>query len=477
MKNGIFNFIKACLLHPSILYIFILPVYVDIRSLADLMNNYHTDLPNSFNRLLFLTDMVLVASVVSAILFVSMKIMDRYLQTSVNRDESHHGFKVIALLAAIGLVFSSTLMLASYSHHAYTLYLVMPVHFLLIKYLTNYVMIMGKTYNTGVTEDLVKNTKLSNNILSLNINFIGIIVTIFFVILLNYQHALVSVLIAIEALGVIYLCAHDKVLSSVKYYCINREDRINLKIRIIVLIAGLLFAVLVGSILYLSALVSAVLMLIVAGVLLMILKKSGVNNNHLKINIMAGLGYGVILFVIMSSVTVFLLTSKTAVMEYKYTYMLDAFFCLIVILIFLFKILKNQIGQGDKHLMHYIKYSNLTLVPFILSFIAVMLIPQLGWLLFLIIFASYAIIEYNSSFSMRQVIYKNNYSNELSSMYSLFNIVVRNGVISAGFIILLFVFYRWLHVANLRWAIIWSMVVMTLVAMVLNLVVRVKEVQ
>ena len=466
MSGKILTVLKTCLTHPSFMYFFILPVYVPLRSLSDLLLIYKADFPNELDRLLYFADMVLIMSIVSAILFIFMRVSNKFFGEHKDSQESLYSFQIISLCSTFGLIITSSIMLNT--RHLLLLYLIMPVHFMLIKYIANYVIIAGKRYKTSLSEDKVMNSKISNNIIKININMLAILATAMFVFLASNQNVLLGFVVAIEIVGFLYILFYADGILALKFYFKNHSQIKKIIVKLLMFTISIFFSLCVGFMLYISSVLVAVLVLVISVVFYVTLLKLKIKKEHLKINIVAGLGYGIILFTIMSSVIMFCLSSQEEITLYKFSYLFEPLISLVVTIIFLMKIFKNKIDQSDYSLMNYVKRSNYLLIPYMFSMIGIIYLGSFDFIFFIIIFVSYSYIEYNASFSVTQVIYKSDYSDELSSMYNLFYSLLREGVIPSVFILAVFVLEKIIFIGTLKSTIVVTMVLIAFIFMILT---------
>ena len=399
--------------------------------MAEAIDSFRLAIPDTFGRLYFFIDMVLIVAGISFILAMMMFLNKRLLKKLTSKENRHY-FRFFALVSTIGLLVTSSWMLKT--HDKSILYTVMGLHFFFIKYLANFVVIEGKRHKVNLGKDVQK-TKLSNNLILLNVNFLAIITTVTFVVISSYSEPiLISAIFMLEIVGVMHILLYFGAGKAIHYMLLH----INLRMLIMMaayVMSGII-CIFLGKLFYLSDYYFAVGILVFILIFGLLLSKS-IKLKYILIAVNGGISYGVVLLTLMSSLLIFFLKSSYAVESYEWMYTWEPIISLIVTLLYLSLILKHKISDADGFLFKGIFNSGYLLLPFYACIFFVYLYDYPLIIPVMVMFFCYSLIEYNVEYSITQIIYKTNFDNNMASAYNLFFSLVREGIVPATFIILI----------------------------------------
>jgi hypothetical protein len=391
----------------------------------------------------------------------------KYFHLSSDDQENLHCCRLQALIYLIAITITSQIMLNN--PKVLVIYTIMPIHFLLIRYLANYVMLEGRHYIVSKNFKADKNRKLSSNITSININALSIITIAYFSVLSTNLHFLQNTILIIQVvttLYVIFIKSHYRTL----FYYLEQADTNAFKvlgIRMFFIGLSIVASAFIGICLMYFPVSSAILLLALFIIIIPKLIKT-FSRVHLIINFTASVGYGVVLFIVGASMLLFLFHDNNIINTYKITYTLEPVMSLAVSLFFLKFILKNKVSDSDNNLLYYTSLSNLLLIAVAVSVIFLKLNLSYATICFIIILASYAIIEYTSSFNITQVIYKSEMSQEQASIYNMLNSALRGGGVPAVFVPLVYFFHEFLGMHDIADVIVYSVLIIISTFMLIN---------
>ncbi|MCF6806902.1 hypothetical protein L3V79_00655 [Thiotrichales bacterium 19S9-12] len=402
-----------CLRHPSIMYFFILPIYVPIRTLAEYINQYQAVFQNTASRFSFFISSVLIGAFVSIIIyFVISSIVNSY-----RKDKSDQAITSIGFLCPILLLITTYLLLNDHIQIEVK-YGVMGVHFFLIRYLTNYVVLKTKTFKMKQIAD--DQMSMANNIIHLNINFLGIITNALFVVFLAKNLTLLF-LETMLIIGCIYFY-----IGYFKH--IKVESLKSLILPVCIFFIGISLSSLISFIMLLSPMtvyLSIITMFIY--LTLKLLKKT--NSSHVYQYITGSFNYACLLFPIISSLIIFLLHGHKTQQVYKFIYSFEAPISAVVAIFFTILLTKKKIKTDDYSLTKntffygFISISNLCLI---------WILTCDQYFIFIItcslFFLSYSLIEYVIQFNLIQILLNNQYDTKTTTLFNIYFTLIVMGI-------------------------------------------------
>ncbi|MCF6765297.1 hypothetical protein L3V82_05895 [Thiotrichales bacterium 19S3-7] len=409
-----------CLRHPSMIYFFVLPIYVPIRTLAEYIIQYKEAFPDATSRFYFFVSSVVIGAFVSIIIYFVINHIIKAARIKKND----------AVIAKIGILcplilLATTYLLLNDQISIQIKYIVMGAHFFLIRYLTNYVILATKYFKMEHIPDDKK--AMANNIIHLNVNFLGIIINFAFILFLITQSTflfLESVLI----IGCIY------------YYIqyVRKTDAVSitsLLIAFIIFTLGIVTSSLISFIMFESTLSIYLMIMLMFVYLTVKLLNKAHHHTHVYHYIAGSFNYGVLLFPIISSLIIFLLYKHHTQPLYQYIYSFEPPISAAVAILFTYLLAKNKIKTHNAALFKSTKYYGL--VSF-LSIILLWIITYDNTYTFLIaavlFFIAYSTVEYIIQFNLIQMLLQNNYDTSTTTLFNIYFTVIIMGVIPVLFL-------------------------------------------
>ncbi|MCF6776884.1 hypothetical protein L3V83_09925 [Thiotrichales bacterium 19X7-9] len=414
MIQYIKHMIINCLRHPSMMYFFILPIYVPIRTLAEYISQYKEAFPDVASRFYFFVSSVVIGAFVSITIYFVISAIIKVCKLKQSDD----------VIAKIGLLCPLLLLLTTYlllNEHISIMvkYTIMGAHFFLIRYLTNYVVLATKHFKMKHISD--DQMTMANNIIHLNINFLGIIINFAFVFFLLTQSTF-AFLETMLVIGCIY------------YYFgyFNKAKSVSISsfaLALMVFILGICISSVISFIMFKSTVTVYAMILVMFIYLTLQLLKKAKNKAHVYHYIAGSFNYSVLLFPIISSLIIFLLYHHQTQPLYQYIYSFECPISALVAIIFTFFLAKKRIKTNDQALAQSTKHYGL------ISFLSLFLLWAMTYdntYTFLIsavlFFLAYSTIEYVIQFNLIQTLLQNHYDTETTTLFNIYFTLIIMGV-------------------------------------------------
>ncbi|MDA0912128.1 MAG: hypothetical protein O2809_11350 [Proteobacteria bacterium] len=447
-------FLLNCIRHPSILYFCILPVYVPIRALAESISSFNQVFKDDFERLYFFSDMLIIGAILGLITWLTVMLTEKLIKDVKQKSDA---------LTMVGFFCPFLLMLTTYillsgKFGGGALYMTMGVHFFLLSYLGNQVILHTKRYQL-VAENSLSN-EIKNNLMSFIVNTLGIIVTILFV-GFSFLNLLLPFTLATSLCGAVF------------YYFrfVRGIESFNIQVFLKCLLSfgiGALLALLCGALMYhWHNIADALVIVIIAFLSIAIALKTKPRYVMLCIN--GASQYSIVVYVLMSSVLLFLFNDQLSQI-YQAVYPLEPVFSLIVVIIGLRLILRKKSQTTDATIRQNIFLFGMLMLPLLWCFYAIGS-ANIAWVLLAVIvfFIIYAIVEYVVMFNLRQIIFTNQYSNQTNTLLSTYLNILYQGFIPVIYLSIASLLHRYSMMA-FKDVLLSSLLILVLLVILFNFI-------
>lgn len=453
IKNVIFGLFSSI----GIIYFFILPVYIPIRALGIELQSYEKIMINSLDLILYFSQIAMLLACNSILLSIFYEPLSKRLF----QQES----LILSWYRAIALVYTGVFIATAYGVlnpkniiHLYAWsgahYFIISFFQLLIRAEINY----SKQQNIPVPQ--------ANNYFGIVLNIAGVVTLAMFSWLYSsdYSDYYTKYSFVLEIGFFSYLLFVRKYYLSFKKIAEHYSFR---KICTYCLIPVLALGIAsTTSVLFmLSGCLGPVLILTFIVYLYKKLQKD-VNKHDLQLIINIGLGYGLVLAALTGSVLAYLMKNGSLNLDaFNYAYSSEPFFSIVIGFLFTYYLLKRNAEMTRTTLRKAIYLLNAA-VPIILSLFALAMTTKT--LLLLLVFGTYAFLEYLSLFSVRQIAQQEEYKEFHGAKLTNFNSVVLNGLSPALLYLLIFSLSKLTSLA-LNQLLIMTLAILMIVSMIGNL--------
>ncbi len=416
-------FIVNCLAHPALIYFCILPIYVPIRALAANISGFSDVFHSEMEQLYFFVDMISIVALLGIIVWFVIYLTTKLIHTAYKREEA---ISILGFFCPIFLMLTTYILLSGRFSPS-VLYMAMGVHFYLLRYLGTFVILETKKYH--IKDQAVLSNAIKNNLASLIVNSLGILVTIIFV-LTSFYDLLLYFTLTTSFLGAVYFYfRYLKKLPSIRcrtvIFCL------------LPFLLGAVIAMLAGFIMYHWHFFASWLILF-SFIAVTIALCYQAKPRYALMYICNLSQYSLVLVTILSSLILFVLSPNIPVKLYDWLYIFEPVFSLVIVIFYLIQIFKQKTEITDQKIASAIFKSSFWLIPFAIT-IAIMPFDSISIVVIalLVFLLCYAIIEYHASFNTSHIIYINNYSAQTNTLLNIYTEIIRSGLMPVLFILTL----------------------------------------